>query len=75
MKLQYDTDDTQGTGVKQAYIGDGVYAEHDRFGVTLYTDRSGGRHGDTRHWIYLEPAVFAALVRFVETVEKELDTR
>lgn len=40
------------------YIGDGVYARYDGFGVWCYTDR------ETRHEIYFEPAVLAALNRF-----------
>ena len=60
---------------RKAYLGDGVYAEHDGFGVTIYTDRSGGQHGDVRHWIYLEPAVLAALNAFIERIERKADTR
>lgn len=41
------------------YLGDGVYIEHDNHHLILSTERDG-------HWerIYLEPAVFAALVAY-----------
>lgn len=38
------------------YIGDGVYAEDDGFGIWLTTLRPEGQHR-----IYLEPEVLAAL--------------
>jgi hypothetical protein len=53
----------------KSYLGDGLYAEHDGRGVTLWTDRhdvvSDPRAGGVfRHWVYLEPSVFTALVEF-----------
>lgn len=46
----------------RSHLGDGVYADWDGFGVTTYTDRDGGQ----RHWIYWEPEVLDALVRYYE---------
>ena len=40
----------------RTYIGDGVYAEDDGFGIWLTTKRENGTHR-----IYLEPMVLAAL--------------
>lgn len=44
---------------QQTYLGDGLYAEFDGFGFKLWADR-----GNDTHWVYLEPEVFDALVRF-----------
>ncbi len=61
---------------QREYIGDAVYAEYDGFGVMIYTDRSGGPYGGMRRdWIYLEPAVLAALNEFVKRMERKVDTR
>lgn len=46
----------------EMYIGDGVYAKFDGYGVWLYTS-----DGVTvTNEIYLEPSVFATLKNFVE---------
>lgn len=42
----------------KTYIGDGVYAEYDGFGVWLTTQR-----GDVEHHIHLEPDMFAQIGR------------
>jgi hypothetical protein len=44
---------------KREYLGDGAYAEFDGYGVTVSTEREDGTH-----WVYFEPEVFAAFVRF-----------
>lgn len=51
-------------GIARDYLGDGVYAVHDGFGIWL-TAEDGVRATDT---IYLEPGVFAALEHFVGEV-------
>ena len=40
----------------KVYIGDGVYAEYDGFGVWLTTERENGTHR-----IYLEPSMLDVL--------------
>ena len=45
----------------KAYLGDGVYVEHDGFGVWLTAE--DGRKVTDR--IYLEPSVFRALEGYV----------
>jgi hypothetical protein len=50
--------------VGEAYLGDGVYAKWDGFGATLRTEREDTFRGQVDHWIYMEPEVYAALVRF-----------
>lgn len=45
------------------YLGDGVYAEYDGYHIALTVDRSG-----QTETVYLEPQVFAALVRFEKRV-------
>ena len=58
--------------VTQEYLGDGLYAEFDGNGITLYTDRLENTGGaPERHWVYLEPKVYAALLEFVERVKQE----
>lgn len=49
------------------YIGDGVYAYHDGFGIEL-------RLGDHRNpcAVYLEPLVMKALVEWKERTEAEM---
>lgn len=43
----------------EAYIGDGVYAWTDGYQIWLKADRDG-----QEHLIALEPATFAALIRY-----------
>lgn len=45
------------------YIGDGVTATYDGFGIWLRTPRLNGEHE-----IYLEPDVYHRLTKFVENV-------
>jgi hypothetical protein len=49
---------------EKMYLGDGVYADFDGFGITLHTERDGGTH-----WIYFEPEVLAALFAYVERLK------
>ena len=46
------------------YIGDGMYAESDGFGIVLTTENGV----ETSNRIYLEPPVLTALMEFVERV-------
>jgi len=46
---------------RKRYIGDGVYMAYDEFGFILTTE-DGEKATNT---IYLEPAVLAQLIRFV----------
>lgn len=43
------------------YIGDGVYAEHDGFGIWLRTERVAGNGETVTHEIYLEPMILKNL--------------
>jgi len=50
---------------KQAYLGDGLYAEFDPANmIILKTDRALG----VRHWVGLEPKVFIALIEFANQI-------
>ena len=51
----------------ETYLGDGVYATHDGYGITLDLR---GQDNYTR--IYLEPEVLASLIKFNERVREEL---
>lgn len=46
---------------KSDYLGDGVYAEHDGFGIWLRANAP-----DSESKVYLEPAVFNNLKNFAE---------
>jgi hypothetical protein len=48
------------------YIGDGVYADFDGYHIVLATDRAEGG----QHKIYLEPAVFHALVDMANEIQE-----
>jgi hypothetical protein len=45
------------------YIGDGVYVGTDGAGIVMVTQRTM-----LQHWIYLEPEVLRALVRYANRV-------
>jgi hypothetical protein len=47
------------------YLGDGVYVEHDGYGVTLTTENGIS----VTNRIYVDPQVLAALQRFVRRAE------
>lgn len=47
---------------RKIYLGDGVYAEFDGYGIWLTTENGLSRDNT----IYLEPEVYRALVSFVE---------
>jgi len=50
---------------KQAYLGDGLHAEFDPANmIILKTDRALG----VKHWVGLEPQVFAALIEFANQI-------
>lgn len=53
--------------MKKVYLGDGVYVEIER-GMLKLTTEDGLQ---TTNTIYLEPAVFNALQRYVEAAVKE----
>lgn len=49
------------------YIGDGVYAKYDGFGVWLHANS----HDQPTDRVYLEPVVMAALVEFFKQSAEE----
>lgn len=55
-----------GTKVPASYIGDGVYAIFDGFGIWLHAND----HRFPTDKIYLEPEVFKSLVNFKNEVMK-----
>lgn len=52
---------------EKVYLGDGVYAQNDGFGIILTTE-DGVRVTDE---IYLEPSVYQALVNYVARCSSE----
>jgi hypothetical protein len=56
--------------VQREYLGDSVYAECDGFGITLTTNN--GYPDDPRNKIFLEPAVIAALLEYIEKQKERL---
>lgn len=50
----------------KSYLGDGVYADVNDYGITLTTENGI----EATNTIYLEPAVIAALLAFIERVRK-----
>lgn len=54
------------TPTEKHYLGDGVYASFDGYQIKLETERG---YNDV-HVIYLEPAVFNALTRYVAGLKK-----
>ena len=54
-------------GKQKAYLGDGVYAVYNGFGIWLTTE-DGVTATDA---IFIEPAVLDALIRFSEAASKE----
>lgn len=52
---------------RKFYLGDGVYVEVEREMLKLTTEDGLA----VTNTIYLEPAVFNALLRYVEAIEKE----
>ena len=51
----------------KVYLGDAVYAKSDGYGVWLTTENGIS----TTNEVYLEPPVFAALVRYVEGLNRQ----
>lgn len=61
--------------ILEDYIGDGVYAEWDGYGIKLRTDRDHSEakvneYAQITHWIYLEPEVIVALNHFAERINE-----
>jgi hypothetical protein len=56
-------------GMSKQYIGDGVYVEHDGYGLVL-TTHNGLNVTNT---IYLEPEVYRALVVYVTALPTRRD--
>jgi hypothetical protein len=54
-------------GVGETYLGDAVYASFDGWQIRL---RTGDANNQT---IYLEPGVYAALLRYVESLKGNTD--
>lgn len=50
------------------YIGDGVYAGFDGFGIWLYANS----HYEPTDRIYLEPQVYHQLVKFVDDLKNDV---
>jgi len=63
--------DRKDLGSEVEYLGDGVYAAHDGFGVWL-TAEDGVRATDA---IYLEPLVFKSLQRFMASMKEPAQER
>ena len=51
----------------ETYLGDGLYASFDGYGIWLRAPRAEGEHV-----VYLEPEVFAALQDYVKMVKERL---
>lgn len=51
---------------KKEYLGDSVYVEHDGCDLVLTTENGSG----PSNIIILEPAVYAALARYVEALNQ-----
>jgi len=51
---------------QETYLGDGLYASFDGWMITLRAPREDGEH-----WVGLEPEIFEALLRFVESIKKK----
>lgn len=47
----------------KSYLGDGVYAEFDGFGITISTPRHDGTHH-----VYFEPSTLTNLNKYIERV-------
>jgi len=52
--------------LRETYLGDGLYASFDGWMLTLKTPREDGEH-----WVGLEPDILRALLRFVESIERD----
>ena len=61
-----DLIDLDGKKVPARYLGDGVYAIFDGYGIWLHAND----HRDPTDRIYLEPAVMNALERFNKEVKE-----
>jgi len=52
--------------MKETYLGDGLYAKFDGFGIELKAERDG-----MTHWVYLEPNVYLELTNFMDGIKEE----
>jgi hypothetical protein len=55
---------------KEKYLGDGLYASFDGFGITLRAPRIGGDH-----YVYLEAPVLDAFERYVAELQTQAEER
>ena len=62
-----DTIEFQGQKRPASYLGDGVYAIFDGYGIWLHANG----HEDPTDRVYLEPSVMQALIVFEKEVTKE----
>lgn len=53
------------------YLGDGVYVNFDGYGLTL----KANDHKNPTDTVYLDPSVYAALLRFVERVKQTTNNK
>ena len=51
---------------EKSYLGDGVYASYDGFHIVLTAERE-----NRTEYIYLDPYVYDALMKYVERVVKK----
>jgi len=63
--MAHDTIEFEGRKVPASYLGDGVYAIFDGYGIWLHAND----HENPTDRIYLEPSVFDSLVRFREEMK------
>lgn len=54
--------------MKKVYLGDAVYADYDGYQIRLTVEYGTG---EATAEIYLEPAVYAALVRYAEGLKHD----
>lgn len=52
--------------MKEAYLGDGLYAKYDGFSIWLRAPRETGDH-----YVCLEPQVWRALLSFVQDINSK----
>jgi hypothetical protein len=53
---------------KETYLGDGLYVSFDGYLITLRAPRLNGDH-----WVGLEPPVYQALLRYVESLKAKAE--
>jgi hypothetical protein len=50
----------------KCYLGDGLYASFDGYGIGLHAPRLEGDH-----WVYLEPDTYESLLCYVESLKEK----